>query len=901
MNLKIIFKLATVIAICLVLLLGQGLAQVITANISGTITDMENAPLPGATVALQNTDTGFSRSVTTDGFGKYFLRTIPTQGKYTITVNLAGFKTQVETGLQFHPNENYTINFKLEISALEETITVEAKAPLVDVKKSTVQQVLTEDLVKSLPLIGRNYIQLAHLTPGVTGYDFWPTTSGQHYWAMNYYVDGSSNFSKWRSAARTFYSGYSLETIKEVQILNNQFSVEFGEGMSAINSAVTKSGTNELHGSLFIYERPGKWDKPDIFTGTKAPFDQQQVGFSLGGPIEKDKAHFFLSYEYRRQRSHNIVLAPQYYGQSVPNNQDEHEIFVKADVQLTAQDYLSARYSADLFDWMSESGGYSLPGELYSYVTYVHTANVSWTKTLSANSVNELRGQVASYYDFRKNITNYPDRAAESRYLWASFGSTMDGWGVTPEMTYELFEKYTMRWKNHFFKLGGFFKYTNAEQKLDWYTKGYYYFLGAPDKYPNPYYFMQYFILDPSIRIVHSKDIYSALFFEDEWSVGKNFTLTLGLRYDVEYIFDVKGYTAPPDWNNIEPRLGFAYDLFGNGKSVLRAGFGTFSQQQLTYHFTKGAFYGPEGQVVLILYPGDPNFPTYPYGLQAFPEGAKLPPRNIWEIDDHLKNPYSIQATLGFQQEILPSLSISADIIYMTVKDGLSVIDSNAPASPTGPRTLAQADATRPITPTWNGFRTIQHLGNLSRSWYKALNLKIERRASDFTFLFTYTLSKTTDMLNPWTLPQDSRNIEDDKGTGNQDRRHMLNFAFFLNSPFKNILLKGWQISGIAKYNSPFPYTETYGLDVWGTNLFNARPYERNNLRGDSYCNLDLSLSRRISVAPIEAELKFDIFNIFNTKNYSSYYGSRLAGGKFKTPAGTTPPRRFQLGLHIRF
>lgn len=904
MSLNRLKKSCLIIVVCVGLFFGYNYAQVITANISGTVTDDQNEHLPGVTVTLNNVDTGFTRSMITDEAGRYVFRTIPVQGSYSVTVELSGFQSQVRKDLTFHPNENYVLNFEMKLSSIQETVTVEAVAPLVDTKNATVQQVITEELLQSVPIIGRNYIQLTHLAPGVTGSDYWPTTSGQHYWAMNYLVDGSSNFSKWRSAPRTFYSGYSLETIKEMQVMGNQFSVEFGEGMSAINSAITKSGTNEFSGSVYTYIRPGDWDEEDLFTGTKAPYDQQQVGFSLGGPLVKDRTHFFISYEYRRQRSNNTVIAPDYFGKIVPDKQDEHTMFAKIDHQLSDSDFLSVRYSNDIFDWVEETGGYNLPGEGNTYVTYVHTFNLGWTKTMSAESVNEMRFQFASYYDLREALTEYQGKPAETRYNFYSIGGDAfygDGFGVIPELTWELFDKYTYAHKNHFFKFGGFVKYVTAKQIMNPYPNGYYYFLGAPDVYPDPYYYMQYLYLDPDLNEVNSKDFIFALFTEDEWNVNDRLTLNLGIRYEVEYVFDVPEFTSSPDWNNIQPRLGLAYDLFGNGKSVLRAGFGMFSQQHLSYHFTKGAFYGPEGQVLLTLYPGDPNFPTYPNALQAFPEGANIPPRNIWEIDENYKNPYSVQATVGFQQEILPSLSFSIDGIYMTVMDGKSVLDRNAPASPDGPRTVAEADATRPIMPTINGFRTIYHLGNESRSWYSALNFKLERRASDVSFLLTYTLSKTTDMLNPWSLPQDSRDIEDDKGPGAQDRRHMLKLGFFLHSPFESIILKDWTLAGIGQIMSAAPYTETYGTDLWGTALNNARPNSRNNLRGDSFYNIDLSLSRRISFPNFGIELKFDVFNVFNITNYTGFYGSRLAGDLFQEPYATAPPRRFQLGVHFRF
>jgi|GEM_PF-3413832 hypothetical protein len=898
-------KLVVITATAVFMLSSTSLAQVVTADIIGTVSDIDGQPLPGATVTLQNTMTGMTRSFIADPNGKFSFRAIPVQGTYQITAELAGFKTHIQKDLQLHINETSSLHFRLEAGAIEQFVTVTAQAPLVDIKETTVQQVLTEELVTSLPLIGRNYIGLTHLAPGVTGSDYWPTTSGQHYWAMNYIVDGGSNFSKWRSAARTYYSGYSLDTIQEIQVLNNQFSVEFGEGMSAISSAITKSGTNEFRGSLYFYDRPGAWDEPDFLTHSKAPYDQQQIGFTLSGPIVKDRAHFFLNYEYRRQRSQSTVIAPDYFGKTVPNNQDEHMVFAKVDYQASPSDYITLRYSNDLFDWAQEFGGYNIPGEGMSYVTYVHTGYLSWLKTLDKGKVNELRLQVASYHDLRKALTHYPDRAAEDRYGYAVLGGDAyysDGFGVTPEMTYEIFDKLTLSRGNHFLKFGGFVKYTTANQIQLAYADGIYYFAGSPDKYPNPYLFMQSFALDKSLTGVKSRDLNWALFVEDEWSVSNRLTLTLGLRYDVQHIFNVVGYTAPVDGDNIQPRLGVTYDLFGNGRSVVRAGFGIFSQQNLSFHYTKGAFLGKAGQVYLTLTPDMAEFPDYPYGLPEFPDGADLPARNIWEIDENLKNPYSMQWTAGFQHELLPNLSFSIDGIYMTVMDGLSVIDVNAPVSTDVARSIAEADATRPITPTVNGYRTINHLGNLSRSWYKALNFKLERRGTDYMFLMTYTLSKTTDMLNPWSLPQDSRNIEDDKGPGGNDRRHLLNFAFFYNSPFKSAILKDWQISGIAKYNSAAPYTETYGLDLWGTGLGNARPFGRNNLRGDPYYNVDLSLSRRIALLNrASLEFKIDVFNVFNITNYTSFLGARTAGNRFGNPTAAAPGRRFQLGMHFRF
>ncbi|MDD8029275.1 MAG: carboxypeptidase-like regulatory domain-containing protein, partial [Acidobacteriota bacterium] len=171
-------KLVVITATAVFMLSSTSLAQVVTADIIGTVSDIDGQPLPGATVTLQNTMTGMTRSFIADPNGKFSFRAIPVQGTYQITAELAGFKTHIQKDLQLHINETSSLHFRLEAGAIEQFVTVTAQAPLVDIKETTVQQVLTEELVTSLPLIGRNYIGLTHLAPGVTGSDYWPTTSG---------------------------------------------------------------------------------------------------------------------------------------------------------------------------------------------------------------------------------------------------------------------------------------------------------------------------------------------------------------------------------------------------------------------------------------------------------------------------------------------------------------------------------------------------------------------------------------------------------------------------------------------------------------------------------------------------------------------------------------------------
>src|SRR5262249_17655466 len=210
------------------------------------------------------------------------------------------------------------------------------------------------------------------LAAGFTGTPSFPGVNGQIYFTNNVMVDGASHFSKWRSAARTYYSGYGLESIKEVQVLTNRFSAEFGDGLSTVTSAVTKSGTNNFHGAALIYFQNDAVNASPWNAASKPPVNFEQYGFTLGGPIVKDQTHFFGSYEGRRQRSSAVVTAPPSFGQTVPQNQDEHLAFFKVDHQVAQRQLLTGRFNGQWFRWHNEPGALSLPGTGDQYNNDVH-------------------------------------------------------------------------------------------------------------------------------------------------------------------------------------------------------------------------------------------------------------------------------------------------------------------------------------------------------------------------------------------------------------------------------------------------------------------------------------------------------------------------------------------------
>jgi hypothetical protein len=380
--------------------------------------------------------------------------------------------------------------------------------------------------------------------------------------------------------------------------------------------------------------------------------------------------------------------------------------------------------------------------------------------------------------------------------------------------------------------------------------------------------------------------------------VRSDATLNLGLRYDVEKIGNVENYTAATDTNNIQPRVGIAWrphDLM-----VVRGGVGLYTQQHLLYYINRVQLEGPEGTIALALAPGSPFFPQFPNILPARPAGASYPARDIQVLASDFRNPYSIQSTIGAERKF-GTLTIAADYVYLNGRDLMSLVDANAPASLQKPaqRSVAQADATRPLPPLPGLFRNIVRLGNQGRSWYHAVQVKAERSEGRLQTLASYTLGHAEDMLN-YQLPEDSRNLAAEKGRSNADVRHNLTVGATWAVPGIGPLWRDWSLSGIGVFRSNRPYTIVWGDDRNGTTQNDARPGDRNTGKTDSYQNVDLALTRRFTMGPRTFEARVEAFNVLNTVNYDEYVGALLSPF-YAQPVSAFPKRRIQLAGTVRF
>ena len=904
----------------------RAFAQNPTFQIEGLVFDAQQAVLPGATVTVQNVATGLVRSVPTDANGRFIITALPPEGRYQVQVELAGFATEQRPDLVFNAGQRAVMNFTLKLSSVQETITVAGESPIIDSTSSEVSSTIDRQAFENLPVKERNYMRLLTLDSNVVASR--PGTNavnvgGGEVWNFGTYVDGTNNHSKWltlQRAPQLGSGGFALETVKELQIITNQFSAEFGGHSAGVSSMITKSGTNEINGSTFVMVRPGDWDARPPLSPVKVPYDQQQYGGTAGGPLVRDKIFYFGSYEYRRERSQVVVSSPVSPGLVVPTPANEHQFQVKGDSRFSPRHSLGVRYNMVRWNKDTESGGFSLPGTGYIWDNNVDTVQGTFTSVLTDRFLNEARGQYSRYTDSRAAKCNC---VSVQRAAYANTGGYDQGtWGVLPETTYDVSDTVTFWLGKHSFKAGGSLTYDVTKQLFQPLQNGVYSFRGAPDVAPTPFQFRQSFALVPEASLMFPKAYVVGSFIQDDWRISNNITLNLGLRYDFEVIKDIPDWPADTDFDNLDPRLGVAWDPKGDQRWVVRGGFGRFTQQHPIFTIVKGGVGGRNGIVTISLVPGDPLFPTFPEVLPSFPPGAVLPARDIQEISPDLENEQAWAGSAGIERQIGGRGSFAVDFnIKRGTKHGFLDINQATPipkevlnaANGANIRTVAQADATRPVPPTSNGFRRVDILTNEGRFWYEGVRFNANYRAPRLQLTASYTLSNSEDRLNHWFAPEDSSDPELDRGPTGADTPHNFVASATWQIPGESMLAKDWRVSFVSRAMSGTPYSIRYAGDPTGTTLTQcsprgcqvSRPGTRNTERGDSIVYSDFTLARFFNIGPDRIEFRADVFNLFNQSNLTADGYINIVGnpnyGNHSGGSAVFPGRQFQFAATYRF
>jgi hypothetical protein len=924
-------------------------------TLQGTLLDPSGAAVPSATVTVKNVSLGVTRTGESDRQGHYVFAALPPEGEYEIGVEAKGFAPENRRGLTFASGIESVVDFNLKAGSVQQTVDVTSEAPLVESSKADLSHLVGTRQLVELPDNGRNFFDFVALTPGAVvqgGGSGALTMNGQGIRELTILADGIPNQLREIRTLGGDLAGangtFSLDVVQEVQVVTNNFSAEYGRSLSGIVNSITKSGTNDFRGSAFMNGRPGAIDAGNPLTKANPDLTREQWGFTIGGPIIKDKTHFLGNYEQTHQSQlANGIASPLEPNPGSPLNVPfkELKLFGKVDHQINSNNRIDFRYS--LVRSESDNAGVGgLNTSQRADNSQDHTQNIeaSATSVINPRLVNEARFAWTHdlYWDYQAIVgIGLPPN-------FSNVGPAINRAGVgnlgpDPSLPQDLNERgYTWQDKlshtigKHNFKYGG--EATLYNRFVTFYnnfTGTYTFAAGTPTTFDpnNPKTFPTQYTQAFGISGLNYKEWLYGFYVQDDINVARGFTLNLGLRYDYE--------TLMHDTQNFAPRFGFAWDPQKNGKTVIRGGFGIFYATIESSLINRESNNGPNGIVTLSVTPGDPLFPTFPNRYTSLPTGAKfvlsdvfIPivrglsatdfPDSVGDKYGGLRvNPYAEQGSFSIQRQVTPNLMFQADYVLVHGLKLLTTQDLNLPpyfeVYPGNTRTQAQADAQRPygipsrvpgpLGITFGGYRRLLLQESTDQSFYNGMNLRVTKRFSHkFTLDSFYTFSKAisdSDNFREGTSEHfDPTNWKLDHGLSDQDRRHNFSMNGVWQLPF------GLQLSGIGHTGSGIRYSASVGSDAMGIATTRAeRPgaIGRNTFVGPSVFNIDSSLAKSFRIREQQRiDLRFDLFNTlnhFNVTGVNSVSGLDITHSvaTFGRATSTAPGRQFQFTARYNF
>ena len=878
--------------------------------------------VPGAMVRAENSETGLQRQTVTNAQGLALFRALP-PGTYDISVELTGFAPVQQKGLVLYSGQTVKVNLKMTLTE-SASVTVTAEVPVVEVYKSDTSTNIVPQQIEQLPVANRDFEKLAFIAPGVQrergSYRFISGSpvigSSGNASQSTIIVDGADFTDQALGLSRT---RFSQDAIREFRVITNRFDTEVGNSAAGALAVVTKSGTNEVHGSAFAFYRSDSLRTQGALEEGTQDFSRYQTGFTVGGPIVKDKTHFFVSAEYVNEK--NITLfrpggafADQ--AEDVSNPFDQFMFMASLDHQISDAQTVTAKlvyedYHMDNFHVggvADVSYGNALDRKNWNLVL-----NHTWV--ISDNRLNELHIQAGHRkYDEPTNST----AAAE----WFSSGATLQtGTNITGHIlgsgdysgisdTYHL--QIMAGNTTHDIKFGGSIQWISEESDIPLYQNGLWIYLTDDRTLP-----LLYAYGVGSSDIKKDTTLYGA-FIQDDWQASSNLTLTFGVRYDLDTDGNNPDFTHPlepekrsRDSNNIQPRFSFVWDTKGNGKTVVRGGVGLFTGRYLLVPaFTELQQNGITGRILHsnvngLLYGLPPAYWLNP----ADPEHSGLPlPADSTLLAPSLKAPQATQASLGVTQKLGDTgLFLDLEAVYADGRDEIVVRDTNFGGN---------ANPVR-LNPYWNQINVYTNQGS---SRYKAfiasLNGQLKRGdlvTASLTVASKKNISDDFSPVFPYGYPSDPANIDGEWGRSRNDERVRLVLSGIFHLPWNVI------IAPIYEYGSGQPWNHLLGYDFNGDGKNSDRPQgvARNNENGPLYRNLSLRITKTFQLGTGRLDIIVEGFNIFNTVNYdvSSVDAAEFLAGptlanpsaayvsnaNFGTYRATLDPREIQLGLRYHW
>lgn len=985
-----------------------------TGAIQGIVTDRTDAVVPGVTITIKNLATAFERVVVSQSNGSYVFPNLQ-PGNYSLRAELTGFTPFVVENVLVNVGRTTDVFVKLEPAGLQETVTVTGLAPLVETTKTDVGGVVENREVENLPLNGRNFSSLATLIPGARPVGSWDPTktrigavsiAGAGGRNINTTIDGIDNKD---NTVGGYVQNITLEGVKEFALKTQRFSAADGRSQGGMLSIVTKSGTNDFHGSWFTFLRDKKLNANDYWSKKggvgKPDFRRWQYGGSIGGPIVKDKAFFFFTYE-RLDEDQFAIISPDVVKELQALKSANISIYGAAPgpANQLPTPYLSKMWTARV-DWVlnatnnvyaswnnssDRTDNDQAPTDLTSTnfnTNRNYTASVVLNSAIRPTLVNQfVFGH--SYWNNLIDTEKYTDVTVY--FAGVNYGTN----GNVPQQSFQKKWQFkdSLSWNRgaHAWRfgvdwvhepiLGGFFGYTPvpAISFFDNPTT----ILTDKTKYPQGFNtpgIVQSIAAtagDPRFTLP-SKVNMLAWYVQDDWRVNRKLTLNLGVRYDVDLglvnggnfesrnrtrlILQKINHPVTSGWvarypgddtNNFSPRVGFAFDPTGQGKTVIRGGYGMyFDQLFLNINLFAIQQSNPTifGTVVNLV-----NSDIGVGDLATFKVGDPLPPISgaLTDVPNgttgrimnpDYANPVSQQSNLGFSHEFLRDFVLEVDYTHMlNIRESRRVRLNYKKVLPDGtnPRILESAFAAAGLPK--NRLADIVGEASVNRSRYDGLNIGVRKRLSHrITFQTSYTLSKAQGWAGSTgefgALARYDQSVLFDPreyGPTGRDERHRFVWSSVIDLP------GGLQVSPILQLASARPYTVTSGADtnrdgitndlcVAGTAAPNGRTCTSdmvgiNKVRGGydldgskvsgRFFLMDLRVTKEFSLARAREGMKigvyFESFNLTNRTNFGNRFQGNVRSNLYMTTIGlptntygivAAAPYQAQFGFRFTF
>jgi outer membrane receptor protein involved in Fe transport len=912
------------------------------ASVAGRVTDPQGAVVPGATVSARQVDTGVTVTAVTDAGGRYrfpYLRV----GTYELMVQLAGF-TEAHRRVSLSVGSAFELPFVLALEGLQAEVHVTAETPVLESARSQIATTVAVAEVQSLPLNGRQFLDIALVTPGVAppninSTQLFAETSAvpgvglsigsQRNLSNSFIVDGLSAND---DAAGLSGMPYGIDAVEQFQVVTSGGQAELGRALGGYVNVVTRSGTNQVRGTAYGFFRDDALNSRNALSGTTLPMSQQQYGASLGGPFRRGRTFYFTNVERRTldQTGFTTITAANaatinarldavgYRGQRVVTGQyltpvDSLNVLARIDHAFTGRDQLSVRYS--LYDVASRNargaGGLSAPSGSSGLDNRDQAVSMSNTLTLGDRTVHETRAQV-TYSDLTAQSTD-PVGPTVSIAGVATFGTFASSPQGRLNRMVQVVDTIAQQRGAHALRAGVDLVHNADTITFPRTVRGSYTFSSLANflagTYNNAGYAQTFGATD-----VQQGNTNLGLYVQDEWSATSRLTLNLGLRYDLQWL-----ETIDVDTNNVSPRAGFAWTPSAARDLVVRGSAGLFFDR-VPLRALANALLSARNttdlaqlrQQNIALTPGQAGSPVFPDVLAAAVPSVTL--YNLTTMQRDLQNAYSRQASLEVERQIGSFGTASAGYSYLRGEGLLMAINQNVPSC------VAAG--------TNNGCRPIAEYANNSQyrsagtSTYHALLVSFARRPGPRGYYrVNYTLAKAENNVGEFFFsgPIDPFDLSKDWSRADNDRRHVFVVSAGINSPMGPAasawqhVTHGFQLSTMIQAYSAAPFNITSGVTtVQGTAgrpIVDGAFIPRNSGVGDEFYAVNLRLARTFRIGrTLAIETAAEVFNATNAVNETARNTTFGSGAYPTNPSATYnqvtavgDPRSWQLAVRVRF